>query len=234
VPREWPWPGKSTAEILESLQSRVEVQASWTPSLSDVFVALFLGVGLTTLLSLAGAGPLLSAGGAVLGAIGLLALLDEFKGRKARRLAERLHTSGPRDPGPTSQEDAEDDEKSKKHNGLIREHMGWDHFILDPGEAEAMSCRVCGEVTEVVRNIPRRPGYISFLGGMAADHDLFLCRHRDEAWHRQALDLMMMAEKTPSRTIQQELEKEVQTVLATRQPTKSSWSGGPRTVAVTG
>jgi hypothetical protein len=87
---------------------------------------------------------------------------------------------------------------------------------------------VCGEPTEVVRNIPGMPRYSAFLCGMASDHDLFLCSRREEAWQRQALELMRMAETAPCRAFQQELEKEAQTVLATRKPTKDSWSPSGR------
>jgi hypothetical protein len=56
--------------------------------------------------------------------------------------------------------------------------------VTDAGEAESMVCPVCNEVMDVERNIPGIPGYLTFLAGMASDHDLFLCRFRREAYKK--------------------------------------------------
>jgi hypothetical protein len=120
---------------------------------------------------------------------------------------------------------AEASDKRRKHDGLVREHRGWDHVITDPGEAENIVCPVCDEIMDVERNISGIPGYITFLAGMASDHDLFLCRFRGEAWHQQALKLLNMAKATPSVKLQQMLEEEARAILRIKKSTKESWTG---------
>ena len=117
-------------------------------------------------------------------------------------------------------------DKQRKHIGLVCEHRGWDHCITRPGEAENMACPVCNEVMDVERDIPGIPGYITFIAGMASDHDLFLCRFRQEAWHQQALKLLKLAEASPSVKLQQMLEEEARSILKDRKSTKESWSEG--------
>lgn len=119
-------------------------------------------------------------------------------------------------------------EKRKKHDGLICEHRGWDHFIMDIGEAETMACPVCNEIMEVERGIPGIPRYTAYLAGMASDHDLFLCKFRQESWHRQGLELLKVAKETPSVKLQQLLEEEAKTILMDRKPTKEAWKGQSR------
>jgi hypothetical protein len=227
IPRIWPWPNMTSQEIMRSLQHRVDQRIRDSRPWSAISGALLLGVGLTTFLCWVGAGLLVSAVGAVIAAFGLYVLRDELERRHDRRLS-RLLTRG--------KETSEDGNRAKrsKHNGLSRDNEGWDHFILEPGMAETKSCRVCGATTEVVRNIKGHPGYVSFLCGIAEDHDLFLCKHMKEPWHQQALALMKMAEATPSATRQAELEQEIQRILTTRTPTKGSWSIGPHSASITG
>lgn len=122
--------------------------------------------------------------------------------------------------------EAEAVEKRQKHVGLAFEHRGWDHCLTDPGQAENMVCPVCNEVMDVERDIPGIPGYITFVAGMASDHDLFLCRLRQEAWHQQALKLLKMAKASPSVKLQQMLEDEARAILKDKKPTKESWNAG--------
>jgi hypothetical protein len=230
IPRTWPWPNLTLTEILQSLRDRVHRRLYQRRPLAPpaVFGILLLGIILTALLSWVEASPVVAGVGAFLGAVALIFSWDEFKARQARRTSQRVGTNP-----ETSDEEAR--KKRSKHNGLIREHEGWDHFILDLGVAEAKYCKVCGEETEGVRNIPGIPGYINLMCGLAEDHDLFICKHRNEAWHRQALELQKMAAATPSPTIERQLEEEIRAILSTRRPSKESWAAkGPRTMSITG
>jgi hypothetical protein len=71
--------------------------------------------------------------------------------------------------------------------------------------------------------------------GMAEDHDLSIYKHRNETWHRQALELKRMVAATPSPTIERQLEEEIRAILSTRRPSRESWAAqGPRRMAITG
>jgi hypothetical protein len=124
-----------------------------------------------------------------------------------------------------SEEEA--DKKRRKHGGLILEHRGWDYYISDLGKCETMTCPICKEVMEVERDVPGTPSYVNAVFGLAWDHDFFWCKFRKESWHLQVLELLKMAESTPSSKLQQLLEEEIQTVLKDRKPTKKSWRGFP-------
>jgi len=78
--------------------------------------------------------------------------------------------------------------------------IGWDILVPDPGELDSWSCRTCGAICDVQRNV---------LGctdkyGVASKrlHDKFTCPNAGKDWHGQAYKLRATAEDMPSPSVQ--------------------------------
>jgi hypothetical protein len=93
---------------------------------------------------------------------------------------------------------------------------GWDAFQPDPGVEDKMFCRVCGEEMEVRRNVEGPRSYTEAVGGGKSLHDSFVCKNSGEKWHQQALEILKMAEKTPSKVMEEMLKKEVQEIIESK------------------
>lgn len=82
-------------------------------------------------------------------------------------------------------------------------HKGYELFMLDPGSVEEMECKVCGSVCDVKRGVNGPTSFGEAMGKGFHFHDRFDCPHREEGWHKQALDILQEIEKCPSPSIRE-------------------------------
>ncbi len=95
------------------------------------------------------------------------------------------------------------------------------HYTPDPGTVEGpVQCGVCGTEMTVHRNCYGPTSSIMAMAGSKRYYDSFSCPLSEEAWHKQVIRLREAKYKTPSATIADILEKEIQQVLDTRTPTR--------------
>jgi hypothetical protein len=88
-----------------------------------------------------------------------------------------------------------------------------DVFVTDPHTHEEMLCQVCGMVCDVTRDHKAMSNAIAGQFGMAKPHDRFICPHYWDEWHRQAHQLCMEIERTPSRRIAELLALDLADIL---------------------
>ena len=90
---------------------------------------------------------------------------------------------------------------------------GYDSFYLEPDSQDEMVCKVCGTTCHVERNVIGPTGWVEGMAGRGHWHDKFQCPHRNAAWHKKALDLVMEIEKTPSKRVAELLQLDLDELL---------------------
>ncbi len=82
---------------------------------------------------------------------------------------------------------------------------GYDVFLAEPGQGEAVRCRVCGTICQPVRRTTEPVGdasrRIAVVAQRPAGPDRLVCPHVGKHWHDQALDLMLAIERMPNPTL---------------------------------
>jgi hypothetical protein len=68
----------------------------------------------------------------------------------------------------------------------------------------------------VKRNTYGPTCFAEAVAGKSRHHDRFCCRHTQEAWHRQALELLLSLEKTPSKRVKALIRMDLDDLLKTR------------------
>lgn len=109
-------------------------------------------------------------------------------------------------------------------NGL---HAGYDTLAPACGEHDSMTCRTCGDVMNVERNIMGATSFAEAMGGRKHLHDRFICPNAGTPWHEQVIALMKEGDKTSSATIRGILLKEITEILASRRPTMGDLTPSP-------
>lgn len=104
-------------------------------------------------------------------------------------------------------------------------HSGYDYFTPDPGEKQSMKCRACNSEMDVDHNMEISSRYPN-IGDASSKRkvDRFTCPHSGEKWHNQAIELKKLIERTPSQTIADLVEAELNQVVSTKKSSKNSWS----------
>lgn len=82
---------------------------------------------------------------------------------------------------------------------------GYDIFLLAPGTADEVSCRVCGTTCAVTRNVTGATSFAGALTKASQVHDRFTCPHSATAWHAQALRLAEAINDSPSPRVAEQL-----------------------------
>ena len=90
---------------------------------------------------------------------------------------------------------------------------GYDSFYLEPDSQDEMVCKVCGTTCHVERNVIGPTGWVEGMAGRGHWHDKFQCPHRNAAWHKKALDLVMEIEKTPSKRVAELMQLDLDELL---------------------
>lgn len=76
-----------------------------------------------------------------------------------------------------------------------------------------MWCRACGSVCHVDRNKMEPTGFAEAMGGRGHLHDHFYCANSGAAWHNQAVRMIEALEDSPSPSIQQMMQKDLDALL---------------------
>lgn len=90
---------------------------------------------------------------------------------------------------------------------------GYDVFMLDPGTADQVSCRVCRATCTVVRNAT---GATSFAGAVTKTvkvHDLFTCPNSQTVWHVDALRLAEAVNDSPNPRIAAQMRMDLDELI---------------------
>ena len=102
-------------------------------------------------------------------------------------------------------------------------HSGFDHFTPDPGTEASMNCVACGAVMDVERDkaIPlsrwsKNPKRVV---------DVFTCPSSGKKWHDQVIALRRFQRDTPSGVLTDLVEKEIEQIISSKQPSKENWYG---------
>lgn len=98
---------------------------------------------------------------------------------------------------------------------------GCDFFTpCDADTFEYQHCLICGEkfIIEKGKNGPT--GFVEAVAGIKHNYDLMKCPNALEMWHYQAVHLMRLMRKVPSKFLYNMLDSELIEVLRTRKPTK--------------
>lgn len=90
---------------------------------------------------------------------------------------------------------------------------GYALFTTEPDEIEKMTCQVCGTLCNVERSIHAPTGWAEAMGRRGHWHDKFTCPHIDEAWHEQALELLVNIEDSPSKRLAALMRLDLEEIL---------------------
>lgn len=93
---------------------------------------------------------------------------------------------------------------------------GYDVFLLEPGTADQVSCKVCGTACGVARNVTGATSFAESLGKIAHVHDRFTCPLSETSWHVQALKLLEAIETSPSPPVQEQMRLDLAELLSAR------------------
>lgn len=97
---------------------------------------------------------------------------------------------------------------------------GYDLKRHPPGLVEEEFCSVCETKMDVTRDVKASRGFAAAMGGSNWDRDEFRCPEAQEAWHRQALEIIREAENTASSAIEKILLDEKDDIVKQRKATK--------------
>jgi hypothetical protein len=65
------------------------------------------------------------------------------------------------------------------------------HLTPDPGVLDRAFCGLCGTEMRVRRNVLGPRGFLAAISRHHTLHDVFICLHYEEAWHKHILDLRL-------------------------------------------
>ncbi len=110
---------------------------------------------------------------------------------------------------------------SKKHY-----HSGFDYFTPEVGEHQSMYCNACNEEMSVKRDqeiFSSRYPAVGTPSSQTRRVDIFSCPHAGTEWHDQVIALRRFQRDTPSKTLSDLVEPEIQEIITTKIASKSSW-----------
>lgn len=99
-------------------------------------------------------------------------------------------------------------------------HKGWDVITTEPGKHESMTCPVCNQEMNVIRN---EKGPTSWAGTMMQTehlHDTFTCKNAGKKWHKQVRNLREAVINTPSAKLASLFNEEIEEILKSKKATK--------------
>lgn len=90
---------------------------------------------------------------------------------------------------------------------------GYDIFYTAPDTVEQIHCRVCHSLCDVERNLTGPTAWAEASARRGHWHDEFACPHRQKEWHKQALELVLEIEKTPSKRLAELMQHDLDDLL---------------------
>jgi len=100
---------------------------------------------------------------------------------------------------------------------------GWDRFTPDAKDYkdfEYQNCRVCGRKFNVSGVKDAATQMVEAMAGRKHKHVVFSCPNAGKEWHNQALALRVLAEKTPSKTLEAIYTDEAEKLILKKNATK--------------
>ena len=90
---------------------------------------------------------------------------------------------------------------------------GYDMFFPNKDVKDGIECKVCGVMCDVKRGVYGPTSFASAMGKSGRRHDIFTCPNREEAWHQQALEVLMEMEKNPSPSLKKIMGKDLKDIV---------------------
>ena len=91
--------------------------------------------------------------------------------------------------------------------------QGYGLFVTEPNAYKSLECNICEAECLVERNLPAKSGFIAAMGRMDKPRDEFSCPNLEEEWHKQAVNLVLEIEKTPSKRLAQLMQQDLEDLL---------------------
>ena len=89
----------------------------------------------------------------------------------------------------------------------------YDFFIGEANCGEDRKCGVCGCDCRLTQNVFDPTGFGSAMGNGFDYHDEFVCPHTDDTWHKQALQLAVAIDETPSKRVADLMKADLEDLL---------------------
>ncbi len=94
------------------------------------------------------------------------------------------------------------------------------HLFLDPRiHPDTHPCGVCETLMPVVRDQFGPTGWAEAMAEGGHSYDEYICPHKEEIWHQQAVALAMQIEASYSATLRELMLRELKQILADRKST---------------
>ena len=90
---------------------------------------------------------------------------------------------------------------------------GYDFFTTKPDTIDEMVCKVCGEVCDVKRGVSGPMSWGMAMAKKNTIHDSFSCDHTDEAWHKQALEIVRAIKDCPSPSVRKIMDNDLVRII---------------------
>lgn len=95
-------------------------------------------------------------------------------------------------------------------------HKGYDFFVSIPDFFDELSCKVCGEICDVTREVKGPMSYAGAIGGSKTKHDEFKCPNSGKEWHLQALLIVQDMRDCNSPSIRKIMQEDVNKILSNK------------------
>ncbi len=92
--------------------------------------------------------------------------------------------------------------------------IGYEVFYAKPGTVSEQQCRVCSAFCDANRNVYGPMSFAAAVGKKFDHSDVFVCPNAGEAWHEQALKLVLSIEETPSKRVAELMQLDLDELLA--------------------
>lgn len=84
-------------------------------------------------------------------------------------------------------------------------------------------CKICGKICKNLGEVTGPSNFVATLQGKSSTFDHYACPDIDEAWHKQATEIHLEAQKTHSLILTRLLNEEISSILKSKKPTKEPW-----------
>lgn len=92
-------------------------------------------------------------------------------------------------------------------------NAGYDYFVSEPGIHSECSCRVCGSIMDVHRNVNGPTSWASAIAEKLTLHDSFSCPHSETEWHNKAAEICSEIDDISSSVIKKLMKAEVSEII---------------------
>ncbi len=92
-------------------------------------------------------------------------------------------------------------------------HLGFEIFYTTPQQVDEMSCRVCGAVCDVKRDVYEPANFLMAQSKISDLYDVFSCPNAGKPWHEKALKLALEIAKTTSKRLADLIQQDLDDLL---------------------